>query len=122
MPRVTHFEINADDPQRLVNFYQDTFGWKITKWEGPVDYWLVTTGEEGEPGINGAIMHRRDPSESTINTIEVISLDDSLVKIENAGGETVAQKIVVPGVGYMAYCKDPQGNTFGLMQTDSDAK
>lgn len=122
MPRVTHFEINADDPASLADFYQHAFGWKIIKWEGPVDYWLVTTGEESEPGINGAIMHRRDPSESTINTIEVISLDESLVKIENAGGETIAQKIAIPGVGYMAYCKDPQGNTFGLMQTDPDAK
>ena len=122
MPRVTHFEINADDPESLVGFYQDIFGWKIIKWEGPVDYWLVTTGEEGQPEINGAIMHRRDPSESTINTIEVISLDDSLLKIENAGGETVAQKIAVPGVGYIAYCKDPQGKTFVLIQTDPEAK
>lgn len=121
MPRVIHFEINADAPASLVDFYQDAFGWKIIKWEGPVDYWLVTTGEESEPGINGAIMHRRDPSERTINTIEVISLDDSFEKIEKAGGETVAQKTVVPGVGHMAYCKDPQGNTFGLMQTDPDA-
>ena len=122
MPRVTHFEINADVPGSLVDFYQDVFGWDIHKWEGPVDYWLVTTGEETEPGINGAIMHRRDPSESTINTIEVTSLDYTLEKIENVGGETVAQKIAVPGVGYMAYCKDPQGNTFGLMQTDPDAR
>jgi hypothetical protein len=56
MPRVIHFEINADDPERAVKFHKKVFDWKITKWEGPVDYWLVTTGEDKVPGINGAIM------------------------------------------------------------------
>ena len=125
MIAVMLFGRSVSYPDNLHNLHGLPLAWgthQLVTIEGPVDYWLVTTGEEGEPGINGAIMHRRDPSESTINTIEVISLDDSLVKIENAGGETVAQKIAVPGVGYMAYCKDPQGNTFGLMQTDPDAK
>ena len=54
MPRVVHFEIHADDPQRAANFYQNVFGWQINKWEGPEDYWLVTTGADNEPGINGA--------------------------------------------------------------------
>jgi len=45
MPRVVHFEIHADDPQRAANFYQGVFGWDIKKWEGPEDYWLVTTGK-----------------------------------------------------------------------------
>ena len=46
MSRVVHFEIPADDPVRAAKFYEDVFGWKIEKWEGPFDYWLVTTGEE----------------------------------------------------------------------------
>ncbi|HPT75026.1 MAG TPA: VOC family protein, partial [Methanomassiliicoccaceae archaeon] len=55
MPRVIHFEIPAEDPERAVEFYKKVFGWKIDKWEGPIDYWLVMTGENDEPGINGAI-------------------------------------------------------------------
>ena len=46
MPRVVHFEISADDPERVVNFYKDAFGWNINKWEAPMDYWLVQTGKE----------------------------------------------------------------------------
>ena len=34
MPRVTHFYIDADDPERAAKFYSDLFGWKIDKWEG----------------------------------------------------------------------------------------
>jgi predicted enzyme related to lactoylglutathione lyase len=58
VPRVIHFEIHADDPKRAVEFYKKVFGWKISKWEGPAEYWLVTTGDDKQPGINGAIMHR----------------------------------------------------------------
>lgn len=58
MTRVIHFEIASDNPERAAKFYKEVFDWKIEKWEGPVDYWLVTTGKENEPGINGAIMER----------------------------------------------------------------
>ena len=43
MLRVIHFEIPVDDPERAVNFYKKVFEWKIDKWEGPEDYWLVNT-------------------------------------------------------------------------------
>ena len=56
MPKVIWFEIPADDPGRAAKFYEDVFGWKVEKWDGPFDYWLVTTGPDDEPGINGAIM------------------------------------------------------------------
>jgi len=56
MSKVIHFEIHADDPQRAIRFYSSAFGWKIDRWGGPMDYWLVTAGAEGEPGINGAVM------------------------------------------------------------------
>jgi catechol 2,3-dioxygenase-like lactoylglutathione lyase family enzyme len=51
MGRGIHFELNADDPERAAQFYRRVFGWTIDKWDGPEDYWLVTTGPESEPGI-----------------------------------------------------------------------
>jgi predicted enzyme related to lactoylglutathione lyase len=50
MNRPVHFEIHAEDPERAASFYSELFGWKITKWDGPVDYWLVSTGSD-TPGI-----------------------------------------------------------------------
>ena len=58
MPRVVHFEIAADDPDRATRFYQDVFGWQSSKWEGPEEYWLVMTGSPSEPGIDGGIGRR----------------------------------------------------------------
>jgi predicted enzyme related to lactoylglutathione lyase len=117
IPRVIHFEINVDQPERAIRFYTDVFGWKIWKWEGPEDYWLITTGE-GQPGIDGALMKRMNPSATTVNTIEVPSVDDFVAKITANGGKVVAPKVAIPGVGYFAHCQDTEGNTFGIIQED----
>ena len=121
MPRPVHFEIHADDPERAAEFYEGVFGWQIAKWEGPVDYWLVTTGPEEGPGINGAIMQRVRGG-TTYNTIDVPSVDEYIELILQAGGEVVMQKTVVPRVGYMAYCADTEGNVFGIMEVDETAE
>jgi len=122
MPRVVHFEINSDNPERAVKFYQKVFGWKIEKWNGPVDYWLVTTGPKDQPGINGGIMKRINPQASTYNTVDVPSVDEFTKKIVESGGKVVVPKMAVPGVGYMAYCADTEGNVFGIMQEDPEAR
>jgi predicted enzyme related to lactoylglutathione lyase len=119
--RVVHFEIPVDDPDRAVEFYEKVFGWKIEKWEGPMDYWLVTTGDDPEPGIDGALSRREDLP-ATTNTIDVPSADGFMEKIKENGGRVSTGKIVVPGVGYMAYCEDTEGNSFGIMQRDETAK
>ena len=121
MPRVVHFEIYADNPARAAKFYSGVFGWKINKWEGPVDYWIVDTGEDG-PGINGGVTNRKSPSQSTINTVNVDNLDAYIKKVESAGGKIVVPKGPVPGIGWLAYANDSEGNTFGILQPDENAK
>ena len=122
MPRVVHFEINADNPNRAVKFYSDVFGWKIQPWEGPMEYWLISTGEKDEPGIDGAIMKRQYPEVTTVNTISVSSLDEFMMKITAHGGRIVTEKTTIPGVGYVCYCQDSEGNTLGIIEEDESAK
>ena len=121
MPRVIHFEIHADQPQRAATFYGDVFGWGVQKWEGPQEYYLVTTGEQGTPGIDGGLLQRMAPGQSTVNTIDVPSVDDYVGKVLAAGGQVALPKMPVPGVGWLAYCTDPEGNVFGVMQMDPAA-
>src|SRR3954467_11743162 len=65
MNRVTHFEIYTDHPQAVQPFYQNVFGWKFNKFEGgPIEYWLVTTGDDKEPGINGGMTRPREGQSS----------------------------------------------------------
>ena len=119
MPRVVHFEIPADDPSRAAKFYEDVFGWKIEKWEGPFDYWMVTTGEDDEPGINGAIM-TKDMGSMVRDTIAVDSFDEFAKKIEMEGGKMLMEKMSLPGIGDMAPFQDSEGNIFALMEPKMD--
>lgn len=121
MSRITHFEIPADDPERAIKFYETVFGWTIEKWDGPIEYWLIMTGPEDQPGIDGGLAKRSDPEIGVENTIEVADLEGSLLDVEKNGGKLIRPKIAVPGVGWMAYIKDTEGNIFGLMETDPEA-
>jgi len=117
MGRVTHFEINADNAERAIRFYQNVFGWKIERWNGPTDYWLITTGDQSEDGIDGAIMPRIGPFSAFINTIEVDSLDAAVADVKSNGGKIMGDKMTIPGVGYFTYCTDTEGNQFGLIES-----
>lgn len=121
MPRVVHFEIPANNPERAVKFYEKVFNWKIEKWEGPFNYWLVTTGEDEEPGINGAITEK-NTFKTVVNTVEVESVDEFLKKVKEAGGKVVMPKGSIPGQGYVAYVADTEGNVIGIFKNDMSAK
>jgi uncharacterized protein len=127
MPRVVHFEIHAEDPERAIGFYQNLFDWKFQKWEGPMDYWLVTTGDNSQPGINGGLLKRMGAIDGCaviayVCTIDVEALDAVVEKALSLGGQLALEKQAIPGVGWLAYCKDPEGNIFGMMQDDPQAK
>ncbi|MHA2141946.1 MAG: VOC family protein [Candidatus Thorarchaeota archaeon] len=122
MTRVVHFEIVADDAERISKFYEKVFDWKVQKWEGPMEYWFLMTGDEKEPGIDGAFGMRQSPEDVTVNTIDVDDVDKYVKLVEENGGEIVRPKQVIPGVGYLAYIKDTEGNLWGMMHSDPEAK
>jgi len=127
MSRVIHFEIHAGNPQRAIEFYEKLLGWKFQKWEGPVDYWLISTGPSDQPGIDGGLVLRRGEIDGQavlayVCTVDVSNLDDSVKAALAGGGQLVLPKMPVPGVGWLSYCKDTEGNIFGMMQSDPSAK
>ncbi len=126
MPRVVHFEIHAGNPERALQFYSEVFGWQFTKWEGPMPYWLIKTGPDEQPGINGGLLPRQGPIDGQaviayVCTVDVSSVDDYLAKAQAAGATVALPKTPIPGVGWLAYCKDTEGNIFGMMQADTAA-
>ena len=123
MGRVVHFEIHAADCDRAERFYRRVFGWEVRSHEGaPVDYRLVTTGADGEVGINGAIVARqgkadgKDAIVAFVCTIEVDDIAATEAAVRDAGGEQVVDRQSMEGVGSFSYFKDPEGNVFGAMQ------
>jgi uncharacterized protein len=121
MNRITHFELVTSDFEKTAAFYRAVFGWDVQKWAGPVDYWMVNTGDASTPGINGGLMPAGGPFSGTVNTIEVDDIDAAIAKVKTNGGEMVFEKDIIPGVGYLAYFKDNVGIILGLHQADPKA-
>ena len=122
MSRVIHFEIPAAEPERAAAFYKQVFGWSFEKWPGPMEYWMVTTGADGAPGINGGLLKKQAPTTATTNTIGVDSVAKAIVAVKSAGGKLVMPKTPIPTIGYFAYLEDTEGNLFGVLQSDANAK
>lgn len=128
MSRVVHFEIHADEPERAIQFYTRLFGWTFTKWDGPMTYWMIVTGPEGTPGINGGLLKRNHPITghdgviAYICTVQVERLDRDVELALELGGQIAMPKAAIPGVGWLAYVKDCEGNIVGLMEPEETAK
>jgi predicted enzyme related to lactoylglutathione lyase len=122
MLRITHFDIPSDNPERAQKFYQEVFEWKFDKWDGPMEYWMIKTGDDSKPGINGGMARRMPGQIGMTNTIEVPSLDKYTSKIQSSGGQVLIPKMPIPSVGYFATCMDTEGNIFGIIQMDQSAK
>jgi predicted enzyme related to lactoylglutathione lyase len=122
--RVVHFEIGAEDPKKLSEFYRAALGWEINEWPGS-NYWLVGKEEDREVGaINGGIM-KRVGNYQTINSISVDDLDKAIADVEKNGGKMVKGKQSMPfGEDTMWWCymADPEGNPFGLTQMVKNVK
>jgi hypothetical protein len=128
MSRPVHFEIHAADPPRAIAFYEKLFGWTFTAWAGQ-PYWLVKTGEPPEPGIDGGLLERRGPPpvggqavNAYVCTVAVADLDATMTRAQALGGGVALARMPIPGVGWLGYLTDTEGNIFGVMQSDPAAK
>jgi predicted enzyme related to lactoylglutathione lyase len=125
---MSHFEIPGDDPEALVNFYSRLFDWKIEKFPGDMEYWLiqtVPTDENGMPtqpgGINGGLYRRQSPEQRPVNYVTVESVDTYLAKAAQLGAEVAMGKTPVPGMGWFAQLIDPDNNIFAIFEPDGSA-
>jgi predicted enzyme related to lactoylglutathione lyase len=127
MSRVVHFEIHAENPERAIAFYRNIFGWEFTPWGGgEQEYWLVVTGSDNEPGINGGMVRRRGVIDGEaviayVCTVEVNSIEGVEKAVIQNGGTIALPRMPIPGVGWLFYAKDTEGNIFGVTQTDPNA-
>jgi predicted enzyme related to lactoylglutathione lyase len=133
MPRPVHFEIHATDPATVQAFYEQVLGWRFQQW-GDNPYWLVITGDgdpmtgipHTEPGVDGGLLPRRggapsdaQPVNAFVMTVEVPDCDGYVERVVTAGGSVALPAADMPGVGRLAYVKDPDGNLFGMLQGEA---
>lgn len=131
MSRLIHFEIHADDMERAKTFYENVFGWTFQDWSdyAGMPYFGAVTGDENEPGINGALMQRRGPAPNAnqpLNgfacTMGVEDYDITEAKILQNGGTVAMPKYALPQMAWQGYYTDTEGNLFGIHQPDTNAR
>ena len=115
MSRVIHFEIPASNPETVINFFQTVFGWKIQKW-GDQPYWICSTGENDQMGINGAIMQKANERHHVQNTISVNEIEAARKAVVTNGGKLTSEVMDIPTIGKFCYFSDPDGNIHGMLQ------
>ena len=116
--KVVHFTIPIDDPVRALPFYQRAFGWEMCQW-GPVDYWSISC-EAGE-GIEGGLSLRSATEPMPVVYVAVESVDEASRRVVDAGGRLVAERMAIPGTGWIARVTDTEGNVLGLFERDAPA-
>jgi predicted enzyme related to lactoylglutathione lyase len=125
---VIHFEIPANNPERLSEFYKNLFGWKIEKTSmGEAgDYWMIETRAGtaqnmekamNTAGVNGGMMKKMDANQRPLNYVVVESVDDFSKKIQDLGGKIIIPKTPIPNMGAFAVGLDPEGNQIGIFET-----
>ena len=122
---IVHFEIPADDVEKLKSFYEELLGWKFIHTSMPgMEYWMihtVPTDENGmiqAPGINGGMYKKENPMQKPLNYISVKDVDSHLKKLVSLGGTVVAETMKIEGVGLIAIGLDPEGNFVALLQPE----
>ena len=116
------FAIHADDVDRCRRFYEAVLGWQFEPW-GPPGFYLVHTGDERKPGVQGLMHKRLEPrAPGGPNcfecTISVSDLDGVTAAIKTHGGRIIMEKAPVPAVGVLTKFEDTEGNVLGVMVYD----
>ncbi len=123
---VVHFAVHANDLERARRFYEGVFGWRFRPF-GPPDFFQIATGTQEDPGIIGALQHRRYSvaGKEVIGyecTISVSDLDAAAAAVEAQGGKVVMSKTVILGVGWLIKFLDTEGNLACAIHFDDKAR
>jgi uncharacterized protein len=118
---ICHFELPADDLDAARSFYSSVFGWTITpapNLEG--EYLFIQTSSQ--PGaLGGGLLKRREQRQPAVYVL-VESVEETGKRIEELGGQILKPKAAIPTLGWAVTAQDPQGNTIGLFQQDTQAR
>ncbi|MGK2949935.1 MAG: VOC family protein [Acidimicrobiales bacterium] len=113
-PLISHFAINADEPDRARRFYEQTFGWSLQPW-GPPGFF-----RDSRTPVVAVVQQRRSlidtPSQGFECTVAVDDLGVVMRRAVAAGGRVVLDPTVIDGVGELVWLQDTEGHVVGAMR------
>lgn len=126
MNPVVHFEMPADDRNRMARFYEKAFDWHA-KMLGPEmgDYVVVATtetdanGTPKQPGaINGGFYPKKAdfPAQYPSVVIAIDDMEKSMKRVKDAGGKVLGEPMEIPGIGNYVSFVDTEGNRVAMLK------
>jgi predicted enzyme related to lactoylglutathione lyase len=128
MNPVVHFEMPAENRQRMADFYSKTFGWQTQMLGQDMgNYVVATTTESDEKGpkkpgaINGGFFTKTPdmPAQYPSVVVAVDDIKESMKKVTQAGGKVLGEPMNIPGIGQYVSFFDTEGNRVSMLQPAS---
>ena len=115
---ITHIDIPVADMKKASEFYGNLFGWQIAEVPGYEGYpmWQAPNKISG-----GGLAPRSDGFTQPRSYVEVDSIEQTLAKVKDTGGEVVMEKNPISETSWWAIFRDPDGNDVGLYEGVTDA-
>lgn len=127
---VIHFEMPYQNVDRVVEFYNRAFGWKMQKF-GPEmgDYVVAETTEtkDGRPiapgNINGGFYPVKPdwPAQYPSVVVATGDIEEAMKAVAEANGEVLGEPMNIPGIGLYVSFNDTEGNRASLLQPGTEA-
>jgi predicted enzyme related to lactoylglutathione lyase len=131
MNPVVHFEMPAEDRERMKNFYAKAFGWQYIQLGSEMgNYTIVMTTESDQNGpfkpgmINGGFFDKTKDNQYPSVVISVDNIEEAAKKVTEAGGKVLGgikgdgTPDPIPGVGLYSLVIDSEGNRVGMLQPE----
>jgi predicted enzyme related to lactoylglutathione lyase len=114
---VTQWQILSKDPEACASFYSQLFGWHVNS-DNPLGYRRVDTGSDR--GIGGGIWPAPPQAPSFVQLfVEVEDIAGEVERAKALGASVLIPPQRLPEGDQLAILRDPEGMSFGLMQTAS---
>lgn len=111
--KICYLEIPARTGAESAEFYSSIFGWKVReRGDGNLAF-------DDSGSVSGTWVKESDrtPDEQTQIYIMVDNINETLQKIQAAGGRVLTARTEIgPGLGAFASFSDPAGTEFGLYE------
>jgi predicted enzyme related to lactoylglutathione lyase len=115
--QIVHVEFASEDADRAARFWNGVFGWSFGESAMPeMDYRMTQIAE----GQGAAIFPSDERPGHGVYYHDTDDIQATIAKVRELGGEA-GERQAVPSMGWFAACKDSEGNSFSLWQTDSSA-
>jgi hypothetical protein len=115
---VWHEQVSSD-PAQAQEFYTRLFGWGTEAFKADeMDYTMISSGGQTHGGFGKAM--EGAPPPHWLGHVRVEDVDESILKVESAGGKLAAGPFDMSGVGRMAIVTDPQGAFISIYQPEGE--